>query len=169
MDSVLALDERSFYLEGWAVDREAEIVRLEAVSPEGERVDLAARAFRFPLPHISTHFGVDDPAEEARPGFLCFVELEGPSHLGSGWVVEMENADGEGLEAAAPEVLRDRSAARERVLADPARERLPDEELMESHVRPAIERLQQQAEDGARDRRWWSSSGPRPRSRTSRS
>jgi GT2 family glycosyltransferase len=150
MDSLLALDERSFYLEGWVVDREAEVDRLEAVSPEGERIDLAAHAFRFPLPHISTHFGVDESAEEARPGFLCFVELEGPSHLDGGWMIEMENVDGECLEAPAPEVLRDRSAARERVLADPAHRRLPDDELMESHVRPAIERLQQQAHDGAR-------------------
>ena len=149
LDSVLALDEHSFYLEGWAVDREAKIVRLEAVSPEGERVDLAAPAFRFPLPHVSAHFGVVDPAEEARPGFLCFVELEGPSQIDGGWVVEMENAQGECLEAHGPEVLRDRSAARERVLADPARARLPDDELMESHVRPAIERLQEQAEAGA--------------------
>jgi GT2 family glycosyltransferase len=150
VDSVLALDERSFYLEGWAVDREAEIARLEAVSPEGERVDLAAHAFRFPLPHVSAHFGFADPAEEACPGFLCFIELEGSSHLDGGWVVEMENTQGEGLEAPAPEVLRDRSAARERVLADPARARLPDDELMESHVRPAIERLQEHAEAGSR-------------------
>ena len=84
-------------------------------------------------------------------------------------MIEMENADGECVEAAAPEVLRDRSAARERVLADPAHKRLPDEELMESHVRPAIERLQQQAQDGARVKHAWSSSAPRPRSRTSRS
>jgi O-antigen biosynthesis protein len=150
LDSVLALDERSFYLEGWAVDREADIARLEAVSPEGERFDLTAHAFRFPLPHVAAHFGAVDPAEEATPGFLCFIELEGTSHLDSGWVVEMENDLGEGLEASAPEVLRDRSAARERVLADPARARLPDDELMESHVRPAIERLQEHAQAGSR-------------------
>ena len=143
VDSVLALDERSFYLEGWAIDREAEIVRLEAVSPEGERVDLAAHAFRFPLPHVSAHFGDADAAEEARPGFLCFVELEGPSHLDervgrSRWRTPTANA----WRPPRPTVLRDRSAARERVLADPARERVPDDELMESHVRPAIERLQ---------------------------
>jgi GT2 family glycosyltransferase len=150
LDSVLALDERSFYLEGWAVDREAEVARLEAVSPEGERVDLAARAFRFPLPHVAALFGGVEPDEEARPGFLCYVELEGSSHLDGGWVVEMENVHGEGLEAPAPEVLRDRSAARERVLSDPARARMPDDELMESHVRPAIERLQEHAQAGAR-------------------
>jgi O-antigen biosynthesis protein len=149
VDSLLTLDDRSFYLEGWAVDREAAVERLEAVSPEGERVDLTTRAFRFPLPHISTRFGADDPDREARPGFLCFVELEGPSHLGSGWVIEMENADGECAEAPAPEALRDRSAARERVLADPSHKRVPDDELMENHVRPAIERLQHQAQ-GAR-------------------
>lgn len=148
VDSVMALDERSFYLEGWAIDREAAIVRLEAVSPEGERIDLVERAHRFPLPHVAAHFGLTEPGDEARPGFLSFFQLEGPSHIDRGWVVEMENADGECLEAPAPAVLRDRSAARERVLSDPGRERLPDEDLMENHVRPAIERLQQQIEAG---------------------
>jgi GT2 family glycosyltransferase len=152
-DGILELDERSFYLEGWAVDREAAIVRLEAVSPEGERIDLSARAFRFALPHVSAHFGQFDTGDDERPGFLCFIELEGPSHLEEGWVVEMENADGDCLEAHAPAVLRDRSAARERVLADPLRERVPDDELMESHVRPAIERLQQQVVTGLDVRR----------------
>jgi GT2 family glycosyltransferase len=147
-DSVLALDERSFYLEGWAVDREAPIVRLEAVSPEGERIDLATRAFRFALPHVAAHFGRPDQDEEERPGFLCYIELTGASHLDEGWVVEMENADGECLEAPAPAVLRDRSAARERVLANPVRDRLPDDELMDLHVRPAIERIQQQVVSG---------------------
>ena len=93
-DSVLRLDEHSFYLEGWAVDAEARIVRLEAVSPEGERVDLHSRAFRFPLPHVSAHFGDADGGEQ-DVGFVCFVELEGPSRLDDGWVVEMENAEGE--------------------------------------------------------------------------
>ena len=147
-ESVLRLDERSFYVEGWAVDREAAIARLEAVSPEGERIDLEARAFRFPLPHVATHFGLAGAADEVRPGFLCFVPLEGESHLDEGWVIEMENADGECLEAPAPAVLRDTSAARERVLADPVRRRVPDEEVMENHVRPAIERLQRQVEAG---------------------
>jgi GT2 family glycosyltransferase len=147
VDSVFALDEHAVYLEGWAVDRDADMVRLEAVSPEGERIDLAARAFRFPLPHVSKHFGqVDADAEPA--GFLSFVELEGQSRLDHGWVVEMENAAGGCVEASAPTVLRDRSAARERVLADPARDRVPDEDLMERHVRPAIERLQRQVDTG---------------------
>jgi len=144
-DSVLALDESSFYLEGWALDRESEIVRLEAVSPEGERVDLSS-SFRFALPHLGPHFGISDPDAEVRAGFLCFVELAGSSHQDRGWLVEMENADGDCLEALAPELVRDPAAARERVLADPARERLPDEELMDRHVRPAMERLQRRAE-----------------------
>jgi len=144
-DSVLALDESSFYVEGWALDREAEVVRLEAVSPEGERVDLSS-SFRFRLPHLGPHFGIPDGDEEVRAGFLCFVELAGASHHGRGWVVEIENAEGECLEAWAPEALRDPAAARERVLADPARERVPDEELMDRHVRPAMERLQRKAE-----------------------
>jgi O-antigen biosynthesis protein len=146
ISSVLGLDERAFYLEGWAIDRDADIVRLEAVSPEGERVDLGARAFRFPLPHVSAHFGPADAGEEECPGFVSFVELDGPSRLGEGWMIEMENADGECLEARAPAVLSDRSAARERVLSAPVRERVLDEHLMEGHVRPAIERLQRQVE-----------------------
>jgi GT2 family glycosyltransferase len=144
-DSVLALDESSFYVEGWVLDRESEIVRLEVVSPEGERVDLSS-AFRFALPHLGPHFGIADPDAEVRAGFLCFVGLAGSSHQDRGWVVEMENAEGDCLEAWAPEVIRDPAAARERVLADPARERVPDDELMDRHVRPAMERLQRKAE-----------------------
>jgi GT2 family glycosyltransferase len=147
VDSVFALDDHAVYLEGWALDRDAAIVRLEAVSPEGERIDLAARAFRFPLAHVSKHFG-HAGADTEPPGFLSFVELAGQSHLDDGWVVEMENAAGDSLEAAAPTVLRDHSAARERVLADPARDRVPDEDLMERHIRPAIERLQRQVDTG---------------------
>jgi len=146
IESVLRLDERAFYLEGWAIDNEAPIVRLEAVSPEGERVDLRRGAFRFPVPHVSAHFGDPDATGEECPGFVCFVELEGPSHLEEGWSVELENTDGESLEAAGPAVIRDRSAVRERVLHAPVRERVLDEELMEGHVRRAIERLQRQIE-----------------------
>jgi GT2 family glycosyltransferase len=148
VDSVLRLDDRAFYVEGWAIDRETRITRLEAVSPEGERVDLARGAFRFPLPHVSAHFGVPDTGEEECPGFVCFVVLEGPSHQDEGWVVELENADGECVEAPGPPVLRDGSAARERVLSAPVRERVLDDDLMEAHVRPAIERLQRQVEAG---------------------
>jgi GT2 family glycosyltransferase len=147
LDSVLRLDARAFYLEGWAIDREAEIVRLEAVSPEGERVDVRETAFRFPLPQVSTHFGNPNAADEESPGFVCFVATEGAGHLDDGWVIEMENADGECLEAAAPAALRERSGARERVLSAPVRERVLEEGLMEAHVRPAIERLQQQVAD----------------------
>jgi GT2 family glycosyltransferase len=147
VDSVLRLDARAFYLEGWAIDREAEIVRLEAVSPEGERTDLGAGAFRFSLPQVSTHFGNPNAADEEFPGFVCFVGLEGESHLDEGWVIEMENAAGDCLEAMAPAVVRERSGARERVLSAPVRERVLEERLMEAHVRPAIERLQRQVAD----------------------
>jgi O-antigen biosynthesis protein len=146
VESVLQLDERAFYMEGWAIDRESDIIRLEAVSPEGERVDLLSSAFRFPQPHVSAHFGNPDASDEECPGFVCFAELDGPSHLDEGWVLEMENADGERLEAAGPPVVRDRSAVRERVLCAPVRERVLDEDLMEGHVRQAIERLQRQVE-----------------------
>jgi GT2 family glycosyltransferase len=145
-DAVLRLDERAFYVEGWTVDREADIVRLEAVSPEGERVDLLSRAFRFPLPHISAHFSNVDAGDDECAGFVCFIELDGPSHLDEGWMVEMENADGKCLEACGPPVVRERAAVRERVLSAPVRERVLDEKLMDGHVRQAIERLQRQVE-----------------------
>jgi O-antigen biosynthesis protein len=150
LESIMAIDDRSFYIEGWVRDEEAEIVRLTAVSPEGDRAELAQNLYRFARADVTNYFsgGVlsrQDPGEKA--GFLSFLELESPSFLSSGWILEMEDAEGNQIEVAGPLVLRDAAATRSRVLADSGRERVPDDDLMEHHVMPALNRIQQRVEE----------------------
>ena len=150
VESIMAVDDSSFYVEGWVRDEEAEIVRLTAVSPEGDRAELAEKLYRFTRPDVTDYFsgGVEsrrDPNEKV--GFISFFELQSPSFLNTGWVLEMENAEGTGIETELPPVLRDAKAARNRILADAGRERVPDDDLMEHHVMPALNRVQEHVEE----------------------
>jgi GT2 family glycosyltransferase len=148
LDSIMSIDDSSFYLSGWLRDEEAEVIRFTAVSPEGSRVELGLRSFRYRRPEITAYFSGGArsggyPDEEA--GFICFVELESPSLLSGGWIVEMENAHGAKLEAPCPPVLRVAVATRNQILADAVQHRLPDE-LMVDHVMPALLRIAKQVE-----------------------
>jgi len=142
VDRLLAVDEGAFFVQGWMRDEEAEIVRLTAVSPEGARCELSARAFRHPRQDVEHLFSrrssdVDDP------GFLCYFETGSPSILPNGWVLEMENAEGAAVETPAPRVIDDVNAVREAILDDPFRKRWPDSDLMAGHTHPALGRIQE--------------------------
>lgn len=150
VESIMAVDDRSFYMEGWARDEEAEVVRLTAISPEGDQVELAEKLYRFARPDVTNFFsgGVlsrQDPREKA--GFISFLEIDSPSFLSTGWVLEMENAEGSEIEVNCPPVVRDPAATRSRILSDAARERVVDDDLMEHHVMPALSRIQQHVEE----------------------
>jgi GT2 family glycosyltransferase len=150
VESIMAIDDRSFYMEGWVRDEESEIVRLTAVSPEGDRAELVENLYRFPRPDVTNYFSGGVPSRQdvtEKAGFLSFLELESPSFLSSGWILEMENADGAGLEVAGPTVVRDPGATRSRILTDAGRDRVPDDELMEHHVMPAMMRIQEAVEE----------------------
>jgi GT2 family glycosyltransferase len=145
----MAVDDSSFYMEGWVRDEEAEIVRLTAVSPEGNRSELADKLYRFKRSDVTNYFAVGvqsriDPKEKA--GFVSFLELGSPSVLSTGWILEMENSEGAVLETQCPPVIRDPAAMRTRLLEEPGRTRLPDNDLMENHVMPALMRVQKQVE-----------------------
>jgi GT2 family glycosyltransferase len=139
VDRILAVDDRSFYFEGWIND-EAKIARVTVVSPEGSRADVLARMFRFSRPDVAQLF----PSRRIEPkhGFLCYVELDSPSLLSDGWLVEMETAAGVAVEAPGPSVDTDSTAVRDAILKNPVFDRMPDEELMSQHVHPAITRIQ---------------------------
>jgi GT2 family glycosyltransferase len=147
LDRLTAIDERCFYLEGWVRDVESEIVRVTAVSPEGQRAEVRERMFQYARPDVSAFFTSIGNEPMARHGFICFIELDAPSSLSQGWVLEMENEHGDVLESGGPKVQRDLLSARDALLADPARDRLPIEELMANHVYPAISRIQKRVEE----------------------
>jgi GT2 family glycosyltransferase len=140
--AVARIDERTFFARGWTRDDQAPIVRLDAISPEGTRIPLIERLFRVPRPDLEELFR-SSPKPVARPGFVCFFELENPSRLGEGWVFELENSAGVGIEAASATALVDPLAVRETILGELGRERRVDTPLMDQLV-PAVVRLQEQ-------------------------
>ena len=141
VDAIWRLDERAFYLEGWARHEDAELESLTAVSPEGERVELCDNVFRCERPDVSAFYGLDSGHGE-QLGFIAYLETRAVSTLADGWVVELRDSLGGAVESSAPPVSTDPSAARLTILGDLALERPPAEALKTTHIRPAIERLQ---------------------------
>lgn len=143
VDALLAVDERAFFISGWAWDREDGAPRLVVVSPEGSRVELRDRPFRYRRPDIEQGYDLDpDDLPAPETGFACYFELDAPSRLAQGWLVELWNRAGEALEVTAPAVIRDIITVRDRLLAELAHEPPPGEDLIGNHVRPALSRLQ---------------------------
>jgi GT2 family glycosyltransferase len=139
--AVARIDERTFFARGWLRDDQAPIARLDAISPEGARAALLDRAFMVPRPDLEEMFrGAPEPV--AKPGFVCFFDLPGPSRLADGWVFALENAAGVGVESDCPTVVSDPLAVRDVILAELARERRADTPLMDQLV-PAVVRLQE--------------------------
>jgi GT2 family glycosyltransferase len=139
IDTMLGVDEKSFYVRGWMRDEEAEVAQLTAVAPEGTRVELLERIFRYPRPDVEQFYGVaSSDLLLAKSGFISYFELEAPSRLSSGWTFEMRTTGGEAIEVAAPSVVKDPLAVRNAILADIFHERPPYDDLIPNHVFPAV-------------------------------
>jgi GT2 family glycosyltransferase len=153
-DSVLALDEDAFYVRGWARDGQAPLRRLTVVSPEGSRAELLPGIYREPRPDVDSFY--EEPARTGAEGtgFLGYCETRSPSLLGSGWVLEMENALGVAREFPGPQVSRDLLTARAAILSDLHKERDWESPLMD-HVVPAVSRIQQRLEERAEIKEVW--------------
>jgi GT2 family glycosyltransferase len=144
IDSLLGVDERAFFVKGWIHSPGAQIARLTAVSPEGGRTEILERLFRSLRPDVVDFFASHGSTSGDRNGMLCFFELDSPSLRREGWVFEIEDRRGHAYEIEAPEVLDDPLAVRSALLSAPALDRPLDQELMASHIHPAISRIQRQ-------------------------
>lgn len=143
VDSLLAVDQTSFLIAGWLYDDEAAIVRATAVTPEGSRAELWGDLYLHPRPDVASFFaGRHSPAFPAT-GFRCFFTTEHPSRLRQGWVLELQNANGDVLEVDMPTIVDDPEAVRDAILAGLVVERLPKEELRGRHALPALSRLEE--------------------------
>jgi GT2 family glycosyltransferase len=141
VEAIVGLDGTSFFVRGWMRDEQAQIVRLTALSPEGQRVSLLNELFTHRRPDVDQLYGTPAGSEE-KCGFLACFTLDAPSQLQQGWIFEMENAVGIASEVEAPEVMLDPLAGRATIVSELARQRGPDTPLMD-HVVPAITRLQE--------------------------
>ena len=152
IDQVVAADEHSFYIQGWFMDREADLARLTVVTPEGERVEVGDSIFTYGRPDVDSFYGTASSTDGASAtGFIVLVETALSSiHLG--WLVEMENQAGDGCEAPTPQAIADPVRARRLILEALPLEALPAQALMEQQVHPAISRLQRQIADCVRVR-----------------
>jgi GT2 family glycosyltransferase len=145
--AVAMVDERTFFVRGWARDDQAPIVRLDAISPEGGRAPILERLFRVPRPDLAELLrGASRPV--AKPGFVCFFELPFPSRLAEGWVFELENSAGVGVEVGCAAATADPLAVRDTILGELVRERRVDTPLMDQLV-PAVVRLQEELAERA--------------------
>jgi len=145
--AIAMVDERTFFVRGWARDDQAPIVRLDAISPEGARAPVLERLFRVSRPDLDELLrGASRPV--AKPGFVSFFELPFPSRLAEGWVFELENSAGVGIEAGCPAATLDPLAVRDTILGELVRERRVDTPLMDQLV-PAVVRLQEELAERA--------------------
>jgi len=144
VDRLHRLDGSAFYVQGWCHSRDAPLASLTAVAPEGCRVELAGRAFRHPRPDVAEFLGLGDGYERTTPlGFIAYFETPSPSLRRDGWVVELRDEAGRGIEAVAPPSQKGAGPNRESVLADLMVERRRNEPLREDHIRPALTKLQE--------------------------
>jgi O-antigen biosynthesis protein len=142
IDVLLATSPTSFYIRGWMRDSEAAITQLTVVSPQGCRVELHDQLFRFARPDVEQFYAAPASGPRmAKSGFLCAFTIPSPSHLQSGWVLELRNAAGSGVEIWAPPVISDPVAVREALLSDLTHERLPECTLIRHHTYPGLSRL----------------------------
>lgn len=140
VDALFAVDDRSFYVRGWMRDTEAEITSLQALSPEGRRVDLTGRLVRYPRPDVAALYGCG--SAPSRLGFVGYFELPVPSILLEGWVFMMFNRAGDAVEAPAPAVVSDPLQVRSALMADLVHNQA-SERLLSQHTFPAVSRVQE--------------------------
>jgi GT2 family glycosyltransferase len=142
VDAIWRLDERAFYVEGWARHEGIGLERLTAVSPEGERVELGPTAFRYPRPDVTTFYDPSGVAGADRLGFIAYFETSAPSRLSDGWLVELHVSAGGPVQAEVPPVSRGLAAARSTILGDVLLEPMAEDALKRRHVLPAMDRVQ---------------------------
>jgi GT2 family glycosyltransferase len=138
VDGFWRVDRTSYYVEGWAFDRNAQLRSLRLLTPAGRRVELLGHAFRYSRPDVCTHFGV--PATE-RLGFLAFAELPEGCASDDEWLLQGEFSDGSGFEVKLPPVVDEPLTVRTTILNDLDLDN-GDGRLLSAHVAPALTRLQ---------------------------
>ncbi|MCW3050012.1 MAG: expE2 [Solirubrobacterales bacterium] len=143
VDTLLGIDARTYWVKGWARDADARLSGLTAVSPEGGRGEFLERALRLARPDVEQFYAAGAAGNvEERSGFVGLVELDAPSRLQTGWIIELSDALGESIEVEAPVVVRDLDAVRTSILTDFALARRPDDPARAVLFEPALARLQ---------------------------
>ena len=142
VESLFQVDQHCYYMRGWIWDPEGEVSRLTVVTPEGSRMELSERLFRYPRPDVQQAYTETALTPDRKDqGFIVYFETDVPSYLSNGWLVEIGTPWDPGLEAQVPPPVSDLEAVKNNVLGDVARERYMEQDLLPHHVMPAMNRL----------------------------
>lgn len=139
IEAIMRADATGFYVRGWARDTSSATTRVTAVSPEGARTEIGHRLHRYPRPDLDDFYG---SSSHENLGLLAFLETRVPSLLKDGWIFESENAAGSAIEFPGPPVTEDTRVGRDVVLSDIHHERPGSHAFIESHIHPAVSRMQ---------------------------
>ena len=149
VERLLAIDETSFWIRGWVTDRGNRAPQVELVSPEGHRVRALDGLQRHARPDIDQYYA-DVPAMTsgvetgAKHGFVGCFELSSPSLLSTGWLAELSDAGGPGVEVDLPAAATDLFSVRQGLMSDlkAFSSWQLDDELLSRHAHPAFTKLQ---------------------------
>jgi O-antigen biosynthesis protein len=149
VEEILAIDDRSFWVNGWMHDQDG-LGRVTLVSPEGARVELNDRAFRYERPDVAEFYSALGSEPTRDHGFVAYVTLPAPSRLPSGWIAELRTSDGQELEIDCPPLSREPLAARSRILGELGQHGTVGGRLAAQHGRAALTGLQERLASEAR-------------------
>jgi GT2 family glycosyltransferase len=143
-DSISRIDDRSFWVLGWIRDDDGTMTSLQAVSPEGQRVELLTGSYRCMRKDVEESLTSVGIQPTGKHGFVRYVEFPAPSLLNEGWLGEIGDANGPKFEIPGPQVSRDPLELRRMLVGDLAVDKANAAELRRDHAYPALRRLQTQ-------------------------
>jgi O-antigen biosynthesis protein len=146
VDEIHALDDRIFWLKGWLWDVDTPLESLTFMSPEGCSVEVLDSAFRYRRLDIEQIYA-NTHGQRPDSGFLACVRLDAPSRLSDGWIAQLRNVLGAGVEVKGPSVGRGLAGCREAILRDLDNLGQASDRLVADHVQPAITCLQRRIAD----------------------
>lgn len=142
VERILAVDERSFWVNGWTHDADGSC-ELALVSPEGARVELTSKVFRQGRPDVVDFYAALGDDRTRDHGFTAYFEVPAPSALSSGWLAELRTSDGAAVEVSCPPVTRGPAEVRAAILGELGGCGPMSGPLVEKHGRRALTRLQE--------------------------
>jgi len=161
IDRLIAVDAESLFVRGWIWDLERNVEALHLVTPAGTRTELLQILSRVERPDVSAIYRPEfGELAEGRHGFVGLVHVGDPTegHLGYGFELCLRSR--EKLRAGAPPTIADPFQGRSAVIEALPDERFLDLRLLERHVHPALERLQNRCRQRAEIARAWHFSQP---------